>query len=97
MLDLTPGTTSTLLTTCPLDIHAENLFADRARGLFIDGQLDAAGLAAATCVDLGFDRDRSAKTSGNRGSFIGCGRDLAGVQDSMPAQNLRRLILVDIH
>src|SRR5215213_7324521 len=62
------------------------------------GKLDAAGLAATSGQHLGFDDDRTACGLGQRSCLIGGCGDITRIRaDAMVCEDLRRLVLVQIH
>src|SRR6185436_6530751 len=79
------------------ELHAEDLRRGLA-GLFgRSGELDAAALAAAASMDLGFDDAAAAQFLADPRGFVRIGRHPSlGCRDSIPAQDLIGLIFMDL-
>jgi hypothetical protein len=80
------------------ELHAEDLREDPGGLVGGVGELDAAALAAAACVDLGLDDDLAAELVRGRPGVFGGGGDAALRDgDAEAGENLLRLELVDLH
>ena len=81
-----------------LDVHAEDV---RGLGLGVSrivGDLHAAGLAAATGLDLRLDHDAAAELLGDRARFVWGGSDLAGRhRDAVLREEFLRLMFEEVH
>src|SRR4051794_22622486 len=85
-----------------LDVHAEDLARLRDGVLWVLGQLDAAGLAAASGLDLGLDDHAATPTRtlglGRGLRLLGCGDHGADRdRDAVLGEELLRLVLHQIH
>jgi hypothetical protein len=81
----------------PANVHTEDLSGRLLGPPRATHNLYAAGLAAPSCEDLGFDRHRSPESLGGPSRLLGCPRDDArqGLQFVVP-QQLFPLIFVEI-
>jgi hypothetical protein len=81
-----------------VDLHPEDVGGVLRASCGGLGQLHAARLAAAAGVDLRLDDDHAAVLRGDPLRLLRRGRDLARRdRDSVGAEDLLRLVLVDVH
>ena len=92
------GVTSTFSTVSPLMSMPKHTARGVARLLGRIAKLDAACLATPADVDLRLDDDRLAKLAGDLLGLAGRRGDLARLHgDAVPAQDLLRLVLMNLH
>jgi hypothetical protein len=81
-----------------LDVQAEDVLGTRPGVLGVVGELDAAGLAAATGLHLRLDDDGGADLAGDRLRLLGGLGDAAGEHgDTVRGQQVTGLVLEEIH
>jgi hypothetical protein len=84
--------------TWPLDVQAEDVLGAGARLVRVGGELDAAGLAAATRLDLGLHDDLGPDLAGDRLGLLRCLRHTTGEHgDAVRGQQVTGLVLEEIH
>lgn len=81
-----------------LDVHAQDVLGVLTTGRGVVGQLDAAGLAAATDLHLGLHHDRVADAVGGGHGVVHRGDRLTGRDgDVVGSEELLPLVLVQVH
>ena len=81
-----------------LDVHAEDVPGVGAHLVGVVGELDAAGLAPATDLDLGLDDDRVAGRVGLGDGLVDGDGDAAGAdRDAVAGEVLLALVFEEIH